>query len=607
MRSGVAILTVVAFASVPLWLRDPYLMNALITTGIFIIGAMSLNLLLGFTGQLSLGHIAFFGIGAYVSALTSLGFDAGLPFGFRIVHEPWPPIVGFALAIVIAGLCGYLVGLLSFRVRGAYFVIVTISFAEVVRLVALNWVELTQGPLALTNIPSITIGLPGLGDLTLRTKLQNYYLVLAVAVVTYLLDLAPGPFAFRPRHARADGKRNAGGVGRHRRDKDAHAGSGDLGRNRRRGRQSLRTLHPDHRSRGVRLHQYRDDGDHGHHRRQGVARRACRRRHDLRIVACVPAPDHGAGGAMDRLWRRADRHPVRIAARHRAIAGATVCETEETDRNGCPGCFLRTRRQGARVMTATALKVEKVAVHFGGLVALSDMNFTVGEGEIVSLIGPNGAGKTTAFNVVTGFLDPTHGAVSYRGTALNGLKPHQIADLGLIRTFQRTSVFPNDTVYDNLLVGLHRQGRVSLLEAILGLPRARASQRRLRERAGELVEWVGLERRAHDLAGSLSYGEQRLVGVALALAAEPSMLLLDEPVSGMNASETHTFVQLVRNIRDRGVTILLVEHDMPMVMSVSDRIVVLNYGRIIAEGSPDVIRNDPAVIEAYLGQGATRA
>jgi branched-chain amino acid transport system ATP-binding protein len=256
---------------------------------------------------------------------------------------------------------------------------------------------------------------------------------------------------------------------------------------------------------------------------------------------------------------------------------------------------------------ATALAVEQVAVHFGGVVALSDMTFTVGEGEIVSLIGPNGAGKTTAFNVVTGFLDPTHGAVSYRGTALNGLKPHQIADLGLVRTFQRTSVFPNDTVYDNVLIGLHRQGRVGLVAAILGLPRARSTERKLRQRARELIEWIGLERRAHDLAGSLSYGEQRLVGVALALAAEPSMLLLDEPVSGMNASETHTFVKLIRSIRDRGVTILLVEHDMPMVMSVSDRIVVLNYGRIIAEGSPDVIRNDPAVIEAYLGQGATRA
>ncbi|MDA9394709.1 ABC transporter permease [Bradyrhizobium sp. CCBAU 45394] len=187
MRIALTILAVAALASVPLWLRDPYLLNALITTGIFVIGAMSLNLLLGFTGQLSLGHIAFFGIGAYVSALTSLGFDIGLPGDLRLVHTPWPPIVGFVLAILIAGLCGYFVGLLSFRVRGAYFVIVTISFAEVVRLVALNWVELTQGPLALTNIPSIALPLPGFGELTLRTKMQNYYLVLVVALTAYLL------------------------------------------------------------------------------------------------------------------------------------------------------------------------------------------------------------------------------------------------------------------------------------------------------------------------------------------------------------------------------------------------------------------------------------
>lgn len=260
-------------------------------------------------------------------------------------------------------------------------------------------------------------------------------------------------------------------------------------------------------------------------------------------------------------------------------------------------------------MTArsVAMTIEQVAVRFGGLVAISDMSFTVGEGEIVSLIGPNGAGKTTAFNVMTGFLTPSAGQVTYQGATLTGLKPHEIADLGLIRTFQRTSVFPNDTVYDNLLIGLHRQVRVRLLDAILGLPGARASERKLRQKASELIEWVGLERRAHDAAGSLSYGEQRLVGVALALAAEPSMLLLDEPVSGMNASETHRFVELIRDIRSRGITILLVEHDMPMVMTVSDRIVVLNYGRIIAEGTPDVIRNDPAVIEAYLGHGAARA
>jgi branched-chain amino acid transport system ATP-binding protein len=162
-------------------------------------------------------------------------------------------------------------------------------------------------------------------------------------------------------------------------------------------------------------------------------------------------------------------------------------------------------------------------------------------------------------------------------------------------------------VFDNVLMGLHRQGKLGLLEAILGLPKARASERAQRERAAELVSRVGLAARANDLAGSLSYGEQRLVGVALALAAQPKMLLLDEPVSGMNASETHTFVQLIRSIRDSGVTILLVEHDMPMVMEVSDRIVVLNYGRIIAEGTPDVIRNDPAVIEAYLGQSGKKA
>ncbi len=181
------LLLLVILALLPLGLTDPYLLNALIQTGIFTIGAMSLNLLLGYTGQLSLGHVAFFGIGAYVSALTALGFDVELLFGWRVVHEPWPPVAGFVLAVLIAGATGYLVGRLSFRVRGAYFVIVTISFAEVVRLVALNWVELTQGPLALTGIPAMRLGLPGLGEMIFRTKVQNYYLVLAVAALSYLV------------------------------------------------------------------------------------------------------------------------------------------------------------------------------------------------------------------------------------------------------------------------------------------------------------------------------------------------------------------------------------------------------------------------------------
>jgi branched-chain amino acid transport system permease protein len=186
MRRLIPLLFLAVMLTLPLWMTDQYYLHILITTGIFTIAAMSLNLLLGYTGQLSLGHVAFFGIGAYVSALTTLGFDVEIG-PWTIVHEPWPVLAGFVFAVIIAGVCGYIIGKLSFKVRGAYFVIVTISFAEVVRLVALNWVDLTQGPLALNNIPPFTLQAPGLGEYTMWGKVPNYYLVLAVAVAAYIL------------------------------------------------------------------------------------------------------------------------------------------------------------------------------------------------------------------------------------------------------------------------------------------------------------------------------------------------------------------------------------------------------------------------------------
>ncbi|HEY7661687.1 MAG TPA: branched-chain amino acid ABC transporter permease [Xanthobacteraceae bacterium] len=187
MKRAPALFWLLAIATVPLWLRDQYYLHVLITTAIFIIAAMSLNLLLGYTGQLSLGHVAFFGIGAYASALTTLGFDIELPGGFRVEHAPWPAVAGFGIAVAAAGLSGYAIGKLSFKVRGAYFVIVTISFAEVTRLVALNWVELTQGPLALNNIPPYTLWIPGVGDYEFWDKRAYYYLVAGVGVVTYVV------------------------------------------------------------------------------------------------------------------------------------------------------------------------------------------------------------------------------------------------------------------------------------------------------------------------------------------------------------------------------------------------------------------------------------
>jgi branched-chain amino acid transport system ATP-binding protein len=249
------------------------------------------------------------------------------------------------------------------------------------------------------------------------------------------------------------------------------------------------------------------------------------------------------------------------------------------------------------------LSIERVAVRFGGLLAISDMTFSVREGQIVGLIGPNGAGKTTAFNVITGFLQQTSGEVLYRSTPLTELKPHEIAKLGLVRTFQRTSVFQERSVFDNVLTALHCQGRSKLWDILLRTPREIASERELAQQAWEILRFVGLEHRASELARALPYGEQRLVGVALALAVKPSMLLLDEPVSGMNPAETARFVRLVQKIRDSGVTILLVEHDMKMVMGVCDHVVVLNYGRIIAEGTPAEIQANPEVIRAYLGEG----
>jgi branched-chain amino acid transport system permease protein len=187
MKRALPAFWLVVLFTIPIWLQDQYILHILITTGIFIIAAMSLNLLLGYTGQLSLGHVAFFGIGAYASALTTLGFEVELLGGYRVVHEPWPAIAGFFIGVVIAGVAGYAIGKLSFKVRGAYFVIVTISFAEVTRLVALNWVELTQGPLALTNIPPFTLGIPGLGEHTFWGKTGYYYLVAIVGLFAYVV------------------------------------------------------------------------------------------------------------------------------------------------------------------------------------------------------------------------------------------------------------------------------------------------------------------------------------------------------------------------------------------------------------------------------------
>ncbi|HJU33146.1 MAG TPA: ABC transporter ATP-binding protein [Hyphomicrobiaceae bacterium] len=254
-----------------------------------------------------------------------------------------------------------------------------------------------------------------------------------------------------------------------------------------------------------------------------------------------------------------------------------------------------------------ALAVEGLTVTFGGLTAVDRATFQLRSGEVLSLIGPNGAGKTTAFNAITGYVEPTGGEITYRGTRLDGLKPNAIAALGVVRTFQKTSVFTGQTVRENALIGLHLRSRQSPLAILLGLPSVAREEKELVERADDLLDFVGLRARATQVASALPYGDLRLLEVAIALAASPNVLLLDEPVSGMNPVETASFMKLLERIRARNVTVLLVEHDMKMVMGVSDRIVCLNHGKVIASGAPAEIQGNPEVVRAYLGERYARA
>ena len=580
----------------PLLFGNSYLMNAFVLVGVYAILVIALDLLIGYSGQISLGHNGFFAIGAYVS-------------GILVAKLGVSPLLALVAAIAVTCFVGLLIGLATLRLQGHFLAIATLGFGVIVVVFVGSFTSLTGGYSGLAGISRISIA-----GFAFDTDLKFYFLIWGVALLIYVI-------AHKIVNSRVGRAIRAIGV-----DELAAQAcgiwparykiaiflvtavfasvAGSLYAH------FLTVITPNHFDLPVVIEMLLmlflggKESLWGAFLGAGVLKilpEAVQRFDDYKVLieglvfaAILFFMPMGIAGMLNKLGSRLGRgKPVKMLK-----SAETNVERKEIP-------WLR-RRNGADKY-GNLLEVSDLTKNFGGLAAVSNLSFVVRCGQLKAIIGPNGAGKTTVFNLLTGVLTPTRGTVRFKGMVDTFDTLHRATACGLARTFQMPRPFRNMTVLENMMIGQHARTQAEFLQAVLPAGDTKREEAMVVARSLEVLEFIGLRHRAHDMASSLPFGEQRLCELARALMTEPDMLLLDEPAAGLNETEKVRLAELLSRIREHGITILLVEHDMRLVMRITDEIVVLNYGEKIAEGSPSAVRKDPGVIAAYLGEAAIRA
>jgi branched-chain amino acid transport system permease protein len=584
----------------PWFVSSSYWLNLVNLAIGFSVACLGLNIVLGFTGQLSLAQAAFWGVGAYTSALLTT----------RLGVPVWG---GMIAAFVVAGLFGVLLGIPTLKLTGHYLAMTTIGFGIILQLILVNAIWLTGGSDGIPKIPS-----PGIGSYELKDPSSFFYVAaISLILLTWasirLKDSRVGRafMAIRENEMAAEttgvdstyykivafalSAAYAGFGGWI----FAHSGS--------------HYISPDTFSfdQSVVLLAMAVLGGNGSAVGSVVGailltllpevlrflKDSYMMVYAAGIVAVMIFMPSGIAGLV---WTLPVSRRLRAWWATGSAAARQVAADKKSDR-GAKSAPSPRPVAGAGNGNGTLLSVKGLAKHFGGLKAVDGVDMQVRRGEIQALIGPNGSGKTTILNMLSGLYVPTAGEILLDGTPVTGQRPHVITAHGMARTFQNIRLFGELSVLENVLIGQHSRSRAGLLASIIRPASQQSEEAALREKALKALAFVGLPGKEFAEARSLPYGQQRLLELARALVSEPKLLLLDEPAAGLNAAETEVLVDLLYQICDQGITILLVEHDMSLVMNVSDHITVLNFGKKIAEGSAGAIEKNQEVIDAYLG------